>query len=486
MPEPTLTKTDYLAYGQCTKRLWLEKHQSGLAAPPDPAARRRLLAGQEVDRLARQQFPGGRLIPYRPDLAEMVTLTQQAISDGHGTLFQATVAGRNLLVKADILTRIEGGWHLIEVKSSTSYKAEEHLPDVAFQVHVLREAGLKVTRASVMHLNSACCFPDLSQLFSLTDITADVETYLAQVATAVPLMIPLVLQEATPDQVIGRHCRKPYICPFHDHCWHSVSGRTIYDIPYLKRPVEAILEGQGILYVTDVPASYALGDKRAATFVETARRRQVAIDTNGIRVALKELEYPLYFLDFETIDYAVPVYDGCRPYQPLPFQFSCHILRADGRLEHVEYLHTSAGDPRQGLVDALLQHIGEDGHLVAYNASFEAGVLRHLAGQFPAHAGRLQGMANRLWDQLIIIRRHYRHHAFGGSNSLKAVLPVLVPKLDYNALAVRDGSQAQVAWEEMINCQDRSRRGELGDRLRAYCRLDTLAMVEIHKVLSAL
>jgi hypothetical protein len=481
-----LTKTAYLAYGQCPKNFWLSEQRPELAAPPGPARQRRLRAGQDVDRLAREQFPHGRLIPYRPQPTDMATLTAAALAEGATSLFQAAFAARDLLVKVDILTCDEEGWRLIEVKSSTSYKEAEHLPDVAFQVYVLRQSGLDVRRAGVMHLNRACRHPDLAGLLVLSDVTDAVWTFLPGVEADVVAMRRLLAEAEAPAVSIGRHCIKPDACPFYDHCRQGVPGFTIYDIPHLKRPVEQQLEAAGVHYVGDVPAGFNLGDKRATAFVERIRERQVAVDTAAIRAQLDSLAYPLYFFDFETIDYAIPSFDGCAPYQPVPFQYSCHVLTEDGRLRHCDYLHTTADDPRPELVEALLGHIGETGHLVAYNSSYEHRILRHLAAHFPGYYEPLAQMANRLWDQLVIFRAYYRHHGFGKSNSLKSVLPVLVPELSYRTLAVQDGTQAQVVWEEMIGCEDTAVKRRLAEKLRAYCHLDTLAMVEIHQVLSSL
>jgi hypothetical protein len=501
-----LTKTSYLIYSQCAKAFWLTGHQPHLAAPPDPASQRRLRAGQEVDKLARAAFANGRLIPYRPDPQAMAELTAQAISEGSHTLFQATFAPADLLVKVDILTQAvvdppAAGWHLIEVKSSTSYKPEEHLPDVAFQVYVLQQAGLTVTQASVMHLNRDYrhhvdnhriaghdddSHPDRNDLFRLTDITEEVLDCLPQVAEAVAHMRQTAVLPHSPEVSIGRHCKKPNQCPFHDHCWQDVSGWTIYDIPYLKRPQEQKLEAAGIRYVTDIPPDFSLGHKRANAFVARVKEAQIEIEREAIQARLDELVFPLYFFDFETIDYAVPIYDGCKPYQQAPFQYSCHILTDDGSLTHTDYLHTTADDPRRPLVESLLDHIGPTGHLVAYNISFERRILQQLAHQFPEYGDRLLDMANRLWDQLAIFRQHYQHHGFARSNSLKAVLPVVVPQLSYRSLAVQNGMEAQVVWEEMLACTDAAEKQRMVTQLRNYCHLDTLAMVKIHQALSSL
>lgn len=419
----------------------------------------------------------------------MVPFTAQAIDAGTQTLFQATFATEDLLVKVDILTRVGSGWHLIEVKSSTSYKPEGHLSDVAFQLYVLRQAGLLVTQVSVMHLNQAFRYPNLSDLFALTNVTTEADTCLAQVAADIPVMRQLLKQPETPDVYIGRHCIKPGACSFYDHCWQGVAGPTIYSVPHLKRSIEEGLENAGILYVADIPPDFPLGHKQAAAYVQRIQQSQIAVNAAAIRAELAKLVYPLYFFDFETIDYAIPSFAGCAPYQPVPFQYSCHILTADGKLTHCDYLHTSAGERRRSSpppAETLLTHIGATGHVVGYNISFERGVLNRLADQFPEHAEQLRAIADRLWDLLPILQRHYRHPNLARSYSLKATLPVIVPGLSYNHLEVQNGAAAQVKWEEMLAQTDAAAKAALYEQPRAYCHLDTRAMVEIHRALTAL
>jgi hypothetical protein len=193
----------------------------------------------------------------------------------------------------------------------------------------------------------------------------------------------------------------------------------------------------------------------ARSFVDRITEQQVAIDRPAVRTELNKLEYPLYFFDFETIDYAIPRFDNCRPYDHVPFQYRCHVLKGAVALEHFEFLHTGPGDPRPGLVEKLLKETGPTGSIVAYFAQFERLRLEELAG--------------RLWDQLEIIRRYYRHHGFGKSNGLKSVLPVVVPELSYAALDVQDGSQAQVVWEQMIATEDPDQKKVLINQLLEYC-----------------
>jgi hypothetical protein len=476
-----LTKTDYVRFVQCPLAFWLAKYRPEAGAAPDPAAQRRMQAGIQVDRLAREQFPGGQLIPYRPHPEAMAPLTEQASAGGASALFQATFVAGDLLVKTDILLRDGDGWHLIEVKSSTSVK-DEHLPDIAFQFYVLRQAGLMVTQASVMHINNQCRYPHLNDLFVAENVTSEVVEWLPLVAGDVGEMRRLAALSAEPQVAIGRHCRE---CTFHDHCWEGIDGLTIYHIPHLNAQKEAHLAAAGVLYVDEVPEEFPLTDKQRK-FVRFHSRREINIDAPAIRRELTDLQYPLFFFDFETIDHAVPVYHHCSPYQQVPFQYSCHIWHRDGTLTHRDYLHTTGDDPRPALLEALLNDIEPGGHVIAYHAPFEKGVLQKLAFDFPAAAAQLEDIVNRLWDQLLIFRQHYRHHGFGTSNSLKSVLPVVVPELSYKVLSVQNGSQAQVVWEKMIATGAGAEKERLAADLRAYCELDTLAMVRLHRALERL
>ena len=479
-----LTKTDYLAYLQCPLVFWLDRFRPELKAPPAADVQRRMRMGQEVDRAAREWFAEGVLIPYRPKPEEMAPLTAQAIAAGERALFQATFLAGDLLVKVDVLQREEEGWHLIEVKSSTSVK-QEHLPDAAFQFYVLRQADLPVTRASIMHINNRCRYPDLDDLFTIEDVTAGVLDLWAAIEADLVEMRRLAALAAEPQARIGRFCFKPHQCAYYDHCWQGIDGLTIYHIPRLGEAKQDALEGAGALFLQDVPADFPLSTTQRE-FVNFHARQEININSRAIRRALAGLQFPLYFFDFETIDYVVPVYSGTTPYQQVPFQYSCHILHENGALEHREYLYRENDDPRPALVEALLNDIEEGGPIVAYNAPFERGVLNKLALAFPSEADLLQQIADRLWDQLPIFRQHYRDYRFGPSNSLKYVLPVVAPHLSYEALAVQNGVQAQVIWEDMIRTADPTTREKLAADLLAYCKLDTLAMVEIHHALQRL
>jgi len=334
-----------------------------------------------------------------------------------------------------------------------------------------------------MHIDSRqCVYPDLTKLFAVADVTEEVDAaslHLASNLTAIRAALGRKKEPAIP---IGPHCNRPFACPLKRHCWRNVPRESIFTIPRLDDEKAAQLVAHNVLHVCDVPPDFPLTPNQRA-YVEMQKAGRPVISVEGIRDLLAKLERPIHFLDFETVAYAVPRFDGMRPYQDAPFQYSCHVLHRNGRLGHREYLHQDTSDPRPALAHALVQHIGAVGTVVAYNAGFERMVLADLARAVPEVAARLDSIAARLWDQRDVFCRHYDHPGFLGSTSIKHVLPVIVPGLSYSDLAIQQGEDAQTVWSDMIACQDASAKAQMAAALRDYCQLDTYAMVEIQRAL---
>ena len=289
-------------------------------------------------------------------------------------------------------------------------------------------------------------------------------------------------EKQSPDISIGARCNKPYNCHFWEHCWQDVPEYSVFNIPGLYFNKKEELYGKGIIKLGNIPAEIGLKNKQKE-FVDSYNSKTPVINEAGIKMELERLQYPLYFLDFETFGPAVPRFDGLHPYGQYPFQYSCHILSSDNILTHAEYLHTDTGDPRLPLIASLIDTLKEKGSIVAFNAGFEKGVISKLAEQFPEYTEKLTAINDRFWDQLNIFRKYYTDYRFKGTNGLKSVLPVVVPGMGYSSLDVQEGSQAQLVWDQMISEKDEKKKGELIQHLLEYCRLDTQAMVEIHQVL---
>lgn len=476
-----LTKSNFMSGLQCHKQLWLEVKEPHRASGLGLAQQRIIDQGEAVGQYARQQFPNGQLI--KEDGTEAIRATQEAIASGVSCLFEAAFSFNDLFIRCDLLHKASpNSWELIEVKSSSKPK-EEHHWDVAVQKYILTRVGLSISAIKLMHINTqTCVFPSLENLFTIVDITAEADRLQPEIPAKLEQFRTILADDLEPPLAIGKHCDNPNPCPFTADCWQHVPKVSIFTIPRLDWKKKEALIAQGILALVDLPRNYALSDNQR-TYVESVLSNQPAIDQTAIAACLGELEYPIHFFDFEAQNPALPRFDGLKPYEQFPFQYSCHILHEDGSVEHCEYLHTDSSDPRLPLVAALTIDIAPTGSVVVYHKSFEASLLRKLAKDFPKFSLQLEAITIRLWDLEDIFKQHYKHPGFRGSTSIKNVLPVLVPDLSYQSQAVQRGDQAQAVWEAMLLCLDEASKTQMIDALKAYCKLDTLAMLEIYKVL---
>jgi len=408
-----------------------------------------------------------------------VEKTRRAIADGAPVIFEAAFEVNDVFVAVDVLERRRRGWGFAEVKSTLEVK-EPHIPDVAIQLHVLRTAGLDVTRAEVMHLNRECVFPDLSNLFARDEVTKEAEALLPAMPKEIK-RLQAALAGKLPGVEPGPHCTDPYDCPFMDRCWselpqHHVS--TLYKIG--KRLEEFLAEGIETIY--DLPDDIALSPVTARQ-ARSVRKGRMVVEPE-LAEALAQIETPTAFLDFETIMPAVPVWKGCHPYEQIPVQMSCHVRGARGGMEHHEFLAEGPGDPRAAIAGAVVAACAGARTVVAYNASFEKRCLEHLAAAVPAQRKALRDVIRRLVDLLPIVRENVYHPKFGGSFGLKGVVPALVPGFGYEDLDIGEGSAAQAALEALLLNEEAIPAGgrrKLRRQLREYCERDTMGMVKLYE-----
>ena len=476
-----LTTAKYLNGIHCLKRLWYEeKHPE--KAPPLSLSQQKLFDQRKaVKALAYSRFPEGVYIAAEdPDAA--IRQTETAINRGESCLFNAAFLLNGIFVRCDILQKDEKGWRIIEIRVSKKIK-KEYLLNLALQKHTLDTSDIPVSATQLLLLNEACVYPDLSNLFVFKDVTDKVNVLKRDVPRDLRTFKTILGRDVEPNVLIGKNlCNRPYRCPFKTSCWTFVPKNSVFTIPKIKDPEAAALAENGVFRLSDLPADFSLTPAQRI-YVDSVLENKPAIDSTAIRRALARLRYPIHFLDFEADRPAIPRFDGFKVHEEFPFQYSCHVLQADGVVTHHEYLHTDITDPRLPLLQSLLSHISTRGSIVVYNRSFERRILRGLAASFPEYASALRSMIKRLWDQLAVLRKHYEHPRFYGSKSLKSVLPVLVPSLSYKNLDLQTGGDAPAVWNMMLRASTETEKQEWDQRLRAYCKLDTLALVEIHKVL---
>ncbi|MBQ9526971.1 MAG: DUF2779 domain-containing protein [Fretibacterium sp.] len=479
-----LSKSRYCRGIQCPKMLWLDKHMPEQAG--DLGLETAMATGIKVGELARDYFGDFSIVESEADKPAMAERTERLINEGAKNIAEASFIHDGLYCAVDILRRDGDGFDIVEVKSSTGMK-EIYSDDAAFQYHLLTRCGVHVEKVYLMHLNNSYVRRgnlELDKLFTLNDCTDDVIQRAAGVEENIAEIRAYVDANVEPEQDIGEHCGSPYACAYYGYCARHIPEPSIFDVHGLWASKKYDYYRQGIISFEDVIKSGLQLTEKQMQQVETAYyHRPDAIFPDKIKTFLDDLSYPLYHLDFETFQQAVSEYDGLSPYSQIPFQYSLHIERADGTLEHREFLAKEGADPRRALAESLCADIPEDVCALAYNASFESRVLRGLADTFPDLADHLLAINDNLHDLMIPFRnRYYYNEAMQGSYSIKFVLPALCPgdpELDYHALnGVHNGGEASAAFADLPN-HTPEEIAAIRENLLSYCRLDTLAMVKV-------
>lgn len=487
----TLSKSKLLAHRQCPRRLWLELHRPELRED-SAGAEARFLAGEQVAAVARELYDPrgeGTLVDTRTlGVAQAVEATQALLSQGK-PIFEAGFAADGALAFADVLLPDEGGgWHMVEVKSSGSVKDYQR-DDVAIQSLAARAAGVPLRTVRVAHIDTSWTYPghgDYRGLLQEADLTDEVAGREPEVRAWVAGAHDVARRDSEPDVPTGPQCSDPFECPFTAHC-AAGEPQPEYPSAWLpgvrKKDLKQALS-DGALDMRDVPDALLNEPQRRVKQQTLSGEPWLARDEAA--AALAEHALPAYFMDFETVMFAVPIWPGTRPYQQIPFQFSVHRLAETGSLEHRPFLDVSGQDPSRLFAEALLAAVETAGPVFVYNVAFERGRLRELAERFPDLGADLEALDARLVDLMPLVRRCYYHPSQQGSWSLKAVVPAVAPDLDYaNLDGVQDGGMAAEAYIEAIDAETSAeRRAEIERELSVYCRIDTEALVRIWALLS--
>ena len=478
-----IEKSHWLDARRCASKAWF-----GLHSPDQPlseSSRFLFEQGREVALRARGLYPAGVVAGSLERTRHLVA--EPAVS----VIFDARFEAGPFAASVDILVRGEAGWQILEVRSSLASKpvsrrgeGRDLTGELAYAAMVLREAGVPVAGASVAQLSRQYRFGDsLEQLFEISDKTAAVELRLAETGASRARIAESILSEDRPEARFCSACRK---CEyFASHCLGRGLEHTVLEIPGLKSRETKELADLGVVDLALLPPEFPLTDRQQ-------RARECALTGNryiGPQLAgqLNAMEWPCYYLDFESVMTAFPLYPGHGCHSPVLTQFSLH-RRQDWREEatHSDYLADPARDCAREFAEALLSRLGDRGSILVYS-EFEGAQIRALAAQFPDLESRLTALSGRIVDLLPIIQRHVYDPAFRGRTTLKKVLPALVHDLSYAGLVIQDGGTAVARFARMATGDITGSEALLvGQQLRDYCRMDTLAMVRLHEVLSDL
>ena len=488
-----LSKSKYCNLWQCPKLLWLNKFKPE-EKTEDPALQARFEEGNVVGDLAMGLF--GDFVEVtafkedgKLDLNEMMRLTQQYIDEGVENICEASFSYNGLYCAVDILRKNGDGYAIYEVKSSTEEKYIYGV-DIAYQKYVLEHCGVNVTGTYLVCIDSSYIRGDeleVDKLFKIIDMSSTVDIEIQNVPSLLRRAEEVMALKDEPDIDIGLHCRDPYECAFWEHCTKhlpSPSGFDLYSMRF-KKMIEYY--NQGIVSYDDLLNNGKIKNEiqlRQILFTNT--NQEPYIDKDNIRKFLDTLSYPLYFLDFETMQQVIPQYKGTSPYDQIPFQYSLHYIEHEGgELKHKEFLAESGVDPRRALAERLCEDIPMNVCVTAYNKGFECGRIKELARAFPDLATHLLNINDNMADFLVPFRSGYYYNkamALGGNFSIKIVLPALFPddpELDYHSLeGVHNGTEAMTIFPRIKDLPPEEQEKARHNLLK-YCELDTYAMVKL-------
>ena len=475
-----LSKSKIISGMQCRKRLYLEIHRPDLIVI-SAQTEQLFQTGFQVGDIARQLFAGGNLVESQDDLSQAIEKTKHFLENSPDTpLYEGTFSFNGILIRADILEKATNGYRLVEVKSSTQVK-DYHRIDAAIQTWVIEGSGYPLERAEIGHIDNSFVYQgngNYSGLLKFEDITEAVKS-LKQDIPGLANEFVKMLEGDMPCIEVGVQCFDPFECPFYGFCAPETTEFPVHILPWGRKVADQLIK-EGIEDVRSIPEG-----RLQNPLHEKVRRVTISgmpEVNNEIHNILKRFQYPRYYLDFETIQFAVPIWKGTRPYQQLPFQWSCHVEESAEAIRHEQFLDISGEAPMRPLAEALIETLDTVGPIFSYSP-FENGVIDALSRFFPDLNKYLENIKNRLVDLLPILRRNYYHPDMKGSWSIKMVLPTIAPDMNYGDLQeVQDGTGAQMAFLEAIHRETHDeRRRELKERMLKYCELDSLAMVKLVK-----
>jgi len=490
----TLSKSEYIMFLKQPAWLWLKKHDKAKLPEIDPNTQAMFDTGHLFEKYAEQLFPNAIRIGYSFENNNYVTMprrTTEALENGTKTIFQGRIETEHITCIFDVLDRVEGNvFDLYEIKSSTSVKID-HEYDLAFQVVVLEQAGLHIRHAGVILVNNHFIRNgkiDTKAITKITDVTEAVRELLDETKINIQKALKTI-ESTTPPGMSPRFVR---FGPIDE--WlaiykslYNVDPHSIYNLASLKAPLVGELEDLGITLIKDIPDTIKLTEKQRLQ-VHTTKHNKRVIEKTKISNFLKDLKYPLYFLDYETMSSVIPPFDGTKPYQQVPFQYSLHILETpDAELKHKEFLHKENSNPGLPLLQKLKEDIGDEGTILVWFEKFEKSRNKELGEMFPEYADFMQKVNNRVVDLIIPFSQGwFVDKDFFGSASIKKVLPVLVSELSYKELNIQEGASAQRLWmQTILEGKNSDSKDKIMADLIEYCKLDTLAMVQLYKVLQA-
>ncbi|HQX44974.1 MAG TPA: DUF2779 domain-containing protein [Saprospiraceae bacterium] len=496
-----ISKSDFKKYLQCPEYFWFYKNRPAVLAEKQMSDFEKNLSeqGKLVEQKFYERFPKVHVLTSKN--LDAVTATKEFDNTGDFYLGQAAFIADGFFAQSD-LVHFKGDKtiSIYEIKSSSSGQVldsddsaqaaskEEHLIDLCFQYLVASTAGYRVERLFLVELNKTYIKTgelNLSEFFNISDVSSKIQTMNEAIIRQMTLAASKSMESVQPVTCDCKYKARKNQCVAFPYLHPDMMGYTIHDLSRIGNSKKRLIGfiDNDITRLEDIPADWDLTDPQKDQVLSWNQNQEI-IHKEEIISSFKQLKYPLYFLDYETLSSAIPIYDGTKPYQQIPFQYSLHIINEPGSMfEHREFLHLEQTNPMESLSQHLRADIGDEGSVVVWNKKFEGMCNKGLAETVPELSKFLLGINKRFFDLMdIFSKRMYVHKDFKGSSSIKKVLPVLVPHLSYKDLTIGDGGTATTAWKRMVfEINDANEKEKIKMDLLAYCKLDTLAMVEIFR-----
>lgn len=493
-----LTKSNLTAFRQCPKRLWFEVYRrNDVVNAPD--AKRRMAEGDKVGEIARTNFVpngDGRLIDIKAQgVDEAIRKTADILIDRR-PIFEAGFEANGARCFVDILlpSGNDDGpeWRIVEVKSSTKLKPY-HLEDASIQAYIAAKSGIELSSIGVAHVDSGWTYQgdeNYQGLLTDVDITEAVKAKISEIAGWIKEAQEVVAAPEPPLVAMGKHCKSPHECGF-QHLCRSQQPQTEFPVEWLAGRLHKDIQTQQqltpALDMRDVDDALLSSDQKRIKDATISGKPY--FNQPAAAAELEKHSFPIYFLDFETIQFALPRWVGTKPYQQIPFQFSLHRLDSSSYWEHRDFLDLSGNDPSRGFAEKLVEGCGNDGAIFVYNASFESARIKELSDRFEDLSSALLSLNDRMVDLHPISKRNFYHPSQHGSWSIKYVLPAICPDMEdayQNLVGVQNGTMAMDAYIAATELGDMDpAKSEIAVQLRSYCKLDTWAMVRVWAALAA-
>ncbi len=491
-----LSKSDYLLYRECKKSAWLKKHKPELyySHTLTPFEKMIVETGNEVELVARELFPTGILIEGRDEASQELTL--KLIREKQPVLFQAVFENDGFLAAVDVLevNQDTGNYTIYEIKSTNDIDEKTHYYDLAFQVNLLRKCGIIIEKICLIHLDKDYVrigSLNPTSLFKVEDVTEKIESLCEEVSNEMINALEYISQDTLPEGYCAcvykgrsKHCA----------CFATINTDIpeygIHDIARIgssKKKLEELVDSR-IFNINDVPVHIKLSAIQQNQ-VDAYKSDKAILDKESLKHELEELQFPLYFIDYETLPCAIPRFDRFSPYQHIPFQFSLYVLDTpDSEPRLLNFLHSELDDPSAYFAQALKSHIGESGNIIVWNKSFECGRNSEIALRIPEMYEFVESLNGRVFDlEEFFTKQYYVHPGFKGRTSIKNILPVMVPELSYKELSISDGGAAAEIWHKLTTQElSSNEKDEILLNLKKYCDLDAYAMYAIWKELNLL